>query len=996
MSDPNQYISKVYNNIRKSHEDSRAYRGLELKNGMQVLLVSDPSTDKSAAAIDVQIGSLSEPREFPGLAHFCEHMLFLGTEKYPSENEYNKFLHEHGGSSNAYTAGDNTCYFFDVSPPSLMGALDRFSQFFLSPLFTESATEREVNAVHSEHEKNLQIDVWRLTQLEKATCNPNHDYSKFGTGSIDTLYNDPKSRGVNIRDELLKFHDGLYSSNIMGLVIYGKETLDELADTVVPLFSNVVNKNVEMPQWKDHPFDSNHLRLKGYVFPVKDVRNLSISFPIPDLNHEYRSNPGSYLGHLIGHEGPGSLLSELKSRGWANTIVSGPKPGCRGFAFFIVDFQLTLEGIEHVDDIVTLLFQYLAMLKEEGPKEWIFKECQMLAEMTFRFKDREKPQTYTCSLASRLFLYPMDEVLSGPYLIQDYKPELIQQLLNLLTPENIRIAVVGKKFEDTCCETEKWYGTKYKLEPIESELLEKWKTVKTHPQLKLPTPNDLIPTNFELVTPDTEITKYPVLIKNTPMCRLWFKQDDKFLLPKANLTFSIESPMAYVDPLHFNLCHLYVQLVKDSLNEYAYAAELAGLSYALGNARLGISLTIKGYNDKQHILLEKILECMTSLKVDRKRFEILKEGLRRSISNFHAEQPHQQAIYYTSLLLAERIWTNEELLNCLDEATVESVQEIVPRLFSRVHIEALMYGNLQKQRALDLMIIVESILRKNMDSKYLMASQLTREREVQLSDAYHYVYEAVNEVHSSSSVETYYQCGVHETRANMLLELLADIISEPCFNYLRTQEQLGYIVCSSTRRSSGAQGIRIIVQSDKSPSYVDGRIEAFIQYFDKYLQELSDEEYQNHVQSVTGIRLEKPKKLFLQNAKYWLEIHSQHFNFDRDNIEVACLATITKDELYSYFKELISYDAPKRKKLSVHVLSSSCKSLNENTDGQYPYIPEEDAIGDGLIPPPPAFRPPVKIDDITNFKNSLGLYPLPTPWIQIPSPFLCGLEKAKL
>lgn len=55
----------------------------------------------------------------------------------------------------------------------------------------------------------------------------------------------------------------------------------------------------------------------------------------------------------------------------------------------------------------------------------------------------------------------------------------------------------------------------------------------------------------------------------------------------------------------------------------------------------------------------------------------------------------------------------------------------------------------------------------------------------------HYVYEAINEVHSSSSVETYYQCGVHETRANMLLELLADILAEPCFNYLRTQEQLG-------------------------------------------------------------------------------------------------------------------------------------------------------------------------------------------------------------
>lgn len=51
------------------------------------------------------------------------------------------------------------------------------------------------------------------------------------------------------------------------------------------------------------------------VVPIKDIRNLYVTFPIPDLQKYYKSNPGHYLGHLIGHEGPGSLLSELKSKG---------------------------------------------------------------------------------------------------------------------------------------------------------------------------------------------------------------------------------------------------------------------------------------------------------------------------------------------------------------------------------------------------------------------------------------------------------------------------------------------------------------------------------------------------------------------------------------------------------------------------------------------------------------------------------------------------------
>lgn len=71
-------------------------------------------------------GYLCDPKELPGLAHFCEHMLFLGTKKYPNENDYVKFLSEHGGSSNAATYPDHTLYYFDVIPEQLKSSLDRY------------------------------------------------------------------------------------------------------------------------------------------------------------------------------------------------------------------------------------------------------------------------------------------------------------------------------------------------------------------------------------------------------------------------------------------------------------------------------------------------------------------------------------------------------------------------------------------------------------------------------------------------------------------------------------------------------------------------------------------------------------------------------------------------------------------------------------------------------------------------------------------------------
>ena len=99
--------------------DDRQYRQVTLPNQMSCLLVSDPATEKSSACCDVNVGSMSDPEEMPGLAHFLEHMLFLGTERYPVENEYSSFLNSHGGFSNAYTSQENTVYYFDVQKDHL-------------------------------------------------------------------------------------------------------------------------------------------------------------------------------------------------------------------------------------------------------------------------------------------------------------------------------------------------------------------------------------------------------------------------------------------------------------------------------------------------------------------------------------------------------------------------------------------------------------------------------------------------------------------------------------------------------------------------------------------------------------------------------------------------------------------------------------------------------------------------------------------------------------
>lgn len=91
----------------------------------------------------------------------------------------------------------------------------------------------------------------------------------------------------------------------------------------------------------------------------------------------------------------------------------------------------------------------------------------------------------------------------------------------------------------------------------------------------------------------------------------------------------------------------------------------------------------------------------------------------------------------------------------------------------------------------------------------------------------------------------------------------------------------GYIVFSGPRRANGVQGLRFIMQSEKAPHYLESRVEAFLCTMEKAVEEMSEEAFQKHIQALAIRRLDKPKKLSAECAKYWGEIISQQYNFDR-------------------------------------------------------------------------------------------------------------------
>lgn len=120
---------------------------------------------------------------------------------------------------------------------------------------------------------------------------------------------------------------------------------------------------------------------------------------------------------------------------------------------------------------------------------------------------------------------------------------------------------------------------------------QEWCNCGLNTNLKFPLPNPFIPTDFTLYAVDDSVKPYPVILHDTPVMRVWFKQDTEFLKPKTIMNFHFTSPLAYSDPLNCNLTHMFVQLYKDQLNEYLYEAELAGLRFNVSNTANGVSVS---------------------------------------------------------------------------------------------------------------------------------------------------------------------------------------------------------------------------------------------------------------------------------------------------------------------------------------------------------------------------------------------------------------------
>ncbi|NRP58558.1 insulinase family protein [Marinobacterium sp. xm-d-564] len=876
--------------VIKSLNDTREYRILELDNQLRALLISDMQSDKGAASLNVQVGSSANPPERAGLAHFLEHMLFLGTEKYPEADAYQAFINSNGGSHNAFTAYDDTNYFFDVRAEAFPEALDRFAQFFIAPLFTEAYVDRERNAVHSEYESKRLDDGRRIYVAKKEAMNPEHNWTQFSVGNLDTLENTPENP---IRPDLIDFYNRYYSANLMTLVVSAPLSLDELETLVTQRFSRVKNRNATPYSDAVPLFTENEIGREIRIKTLKESRQLTLTFPVPPREGYWKKKPLYFIANQIGYEGKGSLLSYLKDEGLADSVGAWIGIDQPEQSTFDIHIDLTLKGLEQKERVIEAVFSKFELIKQAGVQQSLFDEQALLAMNEFRFQQSSEPIHNVMRLSQMMVDYPEAELIRASYAFDQFDAALINDYLSYMTPDNLVLGLYSQEVETD--QQEPRYEIDYSIKTIDSALLERWRSPKSIPALSIKPLNPYIADQFDLL--EESQADIPETVFQKGNLTALHKVDVSYKQPRGAINLAILSNKAQPDAAASVANSLLTDMINEQLNEALYDAALAGLNAELYPHLRGLSIKVSGYNQRLDRLLETLLNSLSLPLQDEALFARLKQNLKEDLANSLKEKPYNRtfALLYQELLDS---WSSEEKLAVIDSMTLADLSKQKESLLAEGQLKLFIHGNISREQAELISSTVHSALSemKSVKVSPIKAKSLA-EGETTKSIAV---------AHTDSALLLYLQADSDTAQARVETALINELLSTPFYTQLRTEQQLGYVVFSNFLPIGETPGVGLTVQSPTADS--QALKQAYSDFLSGWRAGLAAELEQNIEQYRASLRsrIASPsKRLADETERLWREIDRDNLNFDTREQLLTALDNLTSEQILKRADQLL-------------------------------------------------------------------------------------------
>ena len=823
--------------MEKSENDPRRYRFIKLDNQLEVLLISDTSTHHSAACLTVNVGSYSE--SVLGLAHLIEHLLFLGSEKYPGESIYDEAVKGAYGSHNAFTCGTYTTYYFGCVSSKFSEVLDIFSHVFVSPSFTPKYVEKEIAAIHEEYLNNKSDDGIRfdrgITQFYNATF-------------PDTILRCGNNQTLNheyIRDEVINFFNKYYSADIMKLVVVHYYSLAEMECLVRKSFSDIPNHRIKDNRPKNNSscgklFNND---VQGHIISKKEIHQYRIIWEFPTINSNVNNYVYNFLCYLLNSSSKGFLF-EFLYRDLIISNINSYFDESKDYTRLSINIKFTKSGWSYKKYIVNLIKKYLTLIRDS------------------KNEVKELYESYRQKLLLEYKYYVPENALSTVQKISEdwtklkINPNQLISYDKVLPKYNFVYLSIRLLLEATLEATEAVF-TFSKDELLNESLLieDSYGVQYQYTKDKYHTPKKIIET---LPVKKFDIGNILYFCNNFKDQNEWPKRLFKDYEVYWNHSIKYESPRIYLIASICNLKNwsitesiiidILLMSIQDSLKVIKGDAEQFSYNIVFEYSSSEMKLEIDGYSNYFVEIFSKVADTILSYKNKLNKKIVLHyiEDYRIKLQNNVVYKMDKKSKEILENNLIKGYYHTDDLLEEIERISVDEILNF--NLLISTKLYALINGNvnhsLAKQIGNILLPLVEI-------PKYMLREQLKKVDEETNEEINQHIFRVINkkEDHDASccrlSVRFGYMKRTHDgsgSRVLSQLQTISKLLYTEYFHILRTKEQLCYSInCKIEHYGIDIDNLYttcdfIIVSHVVDAQYLYQRTLKFIDEFDQFLE----------------------------------------------------------------------------------------------------------------------------------------------------------------
>ncbi len=909
-----------YFNIFQTVNDKRDIKGLILDNGIKIVLISDKNIITSSCSIAVNAGYLQD--EYEGTAHFLEHLLFMGSEKFPSQNEYHSYISVCGGMDNAFTGDNITCYFLEIESNFMKKGIEMLSWFFKKPLLDEKLIKSEMEIINSEHEKNILSDLWITDDILKKIIKPSK-YTKFGTGNNESLKNIK-------REDILKYYNNYYTTDNMYVCIVDNKSIDDMIKDYIIYFNNIDKK--KMP-YNALTIDKLELKNENLVI-YKSISKYNFFNIILFIKYNREKKDHNefiivnFINYLLEIEYNNSLIYYLKEYNLIKSMHVNIDYYFDDNVLINLNMILVDNDVEKLNEVYCQFYTYLDIIKnlDEKQFEYIYNNYQKIKLLNSLYKENNISSSETSNdIINNIINGKLELAILRKNYVNDYNTSIYNIFKEMVNNIIIKISTNININNKNNYIKSNWYNTEYYLSEYENINLE---NINKKNNFNFKIENIVTIKNFKIESYinllKIDKKKIPALIFKENNKEIYLLEENKYDKPICSINV-IRRNKKLLDNNNNIITGIYILLCNKILNFYL---ESMGLYYCYFTIGIHNEYIIYSYTGLYYLVSnEFIKEINKMINIDsifsnnkiEKYFLQIKRDMIEKLVNSKYDSPHVLCLSYLyniiknipsiemkikfienlTLIEFKNILINECLIYDYEYFIIVGMnrninnKEINNNMISK-NIISKNSNNISYnyndddylKNIINIISVNERIFYKNNieydEIKYkktknykLLKDEFNSGREInncliEYGIIYSKEYLIIN--NNFNEKDTF-----EIIKNKIIASIVSHILNEPLFDRIRTIDKLGYIVKCNNIHISKNNNFSIILFYLIQSTYDVNKIKLSIKNFNNYMLKDIKDNYDNYFEKFNSLKksklleLKKPFSNLLEEISTYLD-----------------------------------------------------------------------------------------------------------------------------